>query len=286
MAKKDKDAAIDVMTIERGLIEVCVLGTSGIILNRMSEKARRQLLMPPGRKSSAERASSLKHNPMEEYRSAPYVSRDGTAPTYLQGLAVWFKKAMSSCALDIPGTAKAQMDRLLWAEGERIALYGVPQMFMSVVRSADMNRTPDIRTRPILPKWACRVSISYTKPILREQVVANLFAAAGFMRGVGDWRAEKGSAQYGCFKMVNADDPEFLSIIESGGRQAQLQAMQAPAYYDEETEELYEWFLREVVKKGYKLTDLDTSLAELEATGRVHSPKNGHDPEPLPAVLD
>jgi hypothetical protein len=27
---------------------------------------------------------------------------------------------------------------------------------MTPVRSADMNRTPDVRTRAILPEWACK----------------------------------------------------------------------------------------------------------------------------------
>jgi len=250
--KKEKSTSVDVLQIERGAFSVCVLGTSGIITNRMSEKARRQLLLPPGRKSEAEKRSSLKHDPMAEFRSSPYVNRDDSSPTYIQALSVWFKKAMASVALDMPGVTKTQMERLLWAEGERIPLYGVPQMLMSVVRSADMNKTPDIRSRAILPRWACKVTISYVSPILREQVVANLFAAAGFMRGVGDWRAEKGSAQYGCFEMVNEDDPRFLEIVKNGGRKAQLAAMQSPEYYDEETKELYEWFLTESSRKGFK----------------------------------
>ena len=84
---------------------------------------------------------------------------------------------------------------------------------MSITRSADKNRTPDVRTRAILPEWACKLRIAYTKPILREQAIFNLLAAAGLQSGVGDWRQEKGSGSYGAFKLVNADDPDFLRNI-------------------------------------------------------------------------
>jgi hypothetical protein len=279
MAKKDKDASVDIMMIERGVLDICVLGTTPIILNRISNKAAGQLLMPPGRKSTAEKAASLKHVPMDEFRSSPYMSRDRSSPTLLQALSVWFKKATASVALDMPGVAKTQLERLLFAEGERIPLYGVPQMLMSIVRSADIARTPDVRSRAIIPKWACRVQIKYTRPILREQVVANLFASAGFMRGVGDWRAEKGSGQYGSFEMVNEDDPRYTAILAGGGRQAQIDAMNAPEYYDEETEELHTWFLKKSKEKGFEVgSDFNDTLLALEA---AHA-KNGHDPRVVP----
>lgn len=266
--KNEKSTEIDVLVIEQGRFEVCVLGTEPLIFNRMSEKAKRQLLLPSPPKNRTEKQSTLKHDPMAEFRASPYVTRDESAPTYLQALPVWFKKAMASVALDLPGVAKAQMERLLWAEGERVALYGVPELFMSVVRSADMNKTPDIRTRAIVPKWACRVGITYTKPILNEQVIANLFAAAGFMRGVADWRAEKGSARYGCFEMVNENDPRFLSIIKNGGRAAQLAAVNNPAFYDEETEELYGWFEGEVKRRGFGAKS-NGAETEVEAEAEV-----------------
>lgn len=46
------------------------------------------------------------------------------------------------------------------------------------------------------------------------------------MSGVGDWRQEKGSGNYGCYKLTTADDPEFLEVIANGGRQAQKDALE------------------------------------------------------------
>jgi len=69
-----QEQAIEVVKIDYRTIDVCILGKSPIILNRMSEKAKRELLMPKGRKSAADKASTLKHNPLEEYRNSPYTN--------------------------------------------------------------------------------------------------------------------------------------------------------------------------------------------------------------------
>jgi hypothetical protein len=123
---------------------------------------------------------------------------------------------------------------------------------MAMVRSSDMNRTPDVRTRCIVPEWACRITVAFPVPILKEQTVSNLFAAAGMIQGVGDWRPEKGSATFGQFELVSEDDPDFQRIVKSGGREAQIKAMEIAEPYDIETEELLAWFVKEVDRRGFK----------------------------------
>lgn len=237
---------VDIMQVESGRLEVCILGTSPIILNRMSEKAKRELLMPKGRKNAVEKATTLKHDPMQEFQASayrlPHLTDLKTPPTLLAVLATSFKGAMASAALDLPGTKKAQIGRLTYVNGDYVPLFGVPQLSMSIVRSADMNKTPDVRTRAIVPQWACSLSVTYVKPLMRPQAVTNLLAAAGMYIGVGDWRPEKGKGNYGQFKLVDPDDEQYLKIIEEGGRDAQLQGIESPACYDDETASLLAWF--------------------------------------------
>lgn len=249
---KEKDLAIDIPEIRKGRITFCVLGESPLICNRMSEKVMRELLMPKGKKTAVEKASSLKHEPIEEFRASPYTARDGEGETHLKALAVWFKGAAKSAALDIPGANKSQIGRLVHVEGERIDLYGIPQILCAVTRSADMNKTPDVRSRAILPEWACRITVNFSVPNLREQSVVNLIAAAGVTQGVGDWRTGKGAGTYGQFRLVSEDDPDFKRIIKAGGRKAQLAAMASPASYDQETDDLLAWFGVESKRRGFK----------------------------------
>lgn len=250
MAAK-KDTEIQILEINTGRLDFCVLGKTPLILNRMSEKAQRELLLPRGRKNAAEKAASLKHNPLEEYRASVYRDPDESAPTYLLMMATAFKGALRSAAMDLPGSSKSQIGRLTFVEGQWVPIFGVPQIFMSVTRSADMNRTPDIRTRAILPEWACRVSITFVKPILRDQAVANLFAAAGITMGVGDFRPEKGKGNYGQFELVSEDNEQFQRIMKLG-RADQVAAMEEPEPHDAETEDLLSWFDVEVRRRGFK----------------------------------
>lgn len=250
MAKKAETAELQIVEVQHGRIEFCILGKTPIILNRMSEKAMHELLLPKGKKTAADKATNLKHDPYAEFVASPYTDPNEDSPTYITHLATAFKKGMSAAALDVPGSSKSQIGRSLWVDGERIPIYGIPQMLMSVTRSADMNRTPDIRTRAIIARWACRITVTYVKPILNETSVTNLLVAAGMMQGIGDWRNGKGSGTYGSYEVVSQDNPDFKHLLKTGGRKAQKAAMEHPEFYDRETEELFAWFKDEIGKRG------------------------------------
>ncbi len=253
MKKKDEGTEISVMEITKGLIEFNILGTSPLIYNAMSNKVKEGLLIPPAKKNPAERMGSLKHNPMAEFRSSVYSLKDDESPVFLAMPATAFKGCLCSAALDMPGASKSQIGRLTYVEGDQVGLYGIPQFKMDVVRMADISRTPDVRTRAIVPTWACQVIISFVKPILREQAVINLLSAGGITQGVGDFRPQKGKGSYGQFKIVARDDPEYLKVIKAGGRKAQLKAMDDPKFYDVESEELYRFYETETRRRGFKV---------------------------------
>lgn len=270
-----KATEISILEVVKGQIEFCILGTTPLIMNRMSQKVWFELLAPKGKKTTAEKASNLKHDPIKEFRDAPYVTTDPAAPTMLALLPTMFKRAMGTAALDMPGPKKAQIGRLVYVEGELLPVYGIPKVFMAITRSADINRTPDVRTRAILPEWACRLSITFTKPMLRDQAIANLLAAAGFQSGIGDWRQEKGSGSYGAFKLVSADDPDFTRITKTMGRSAQKKAMDAAEPYNDETSEMLAWFQVEVGKRGFTPTAGNPSEVPGGTRPRRSSRSNG-----------
>jgi hypothetical protein len=247
--KQDTSQEIQILEIQQQHVQVAIVGTTPLILNRKSEKARRELLFPKGRKTAAEKAQSLKHEPLVEYRASPYTLPDG--PTLLGALATWFKGAMLTAALDLPGVKKAQIGRLVRVEGERLPLYGTPQLHMSSVNTAGFPPTPDIRTRAILPQWATFLTITYPSPQLRQESILHLLGAAGVFAGVGDYRAEKAKGNYGSFRLASANDPELRAILKQG-RDAQVEALNTPACYDDESESLFKWFGTEFVLRGYE----------------------------------
>lgn len=257
MAKiKKTEAEIVQSSVELRMyeLEACILGVTPFVCNSMPSKARQQLLYPTGRKTTAEKATSMKHNPLEEFRASFYRNRSDDAATLIEMVAVSFKRAIESTALDVPGATKAQIVRNIVAPQQKTSLYGVPQMFMAVVRSADMNKTPDIRTRAILPEWACRIVLRYPHPMFKEKVVADYLALAGQLRGVGDFRPQQGPGSCGLFEIVAPNDPRFLAVIEGGGRASQLAAVESPEMYDDDTRDLYDWFVEERQKRGAEPT--------------------------------
>lgn len=253
MAKKTESSEINILELETRRVQLCLLGTTPLIFNRLSEKAKRELLMPKGRKTAADKAQQLKHVPMAEYRDSVYRNRGSDCKTRLAFPAPGFKGACASAALDIPGAKKTEMGRLTWVEGYQIDIYGIPKIFMCGVRSADMNKTPDIRTRAIVPEWACTVTIGFVRPNLNETSVARLMAAAGIIVGVGDFRQEKGKGDFGRFALVDKNHPgwsRYQQIVKTGGRVAQDRALEDPEPFDLETEELLAWFDAEVDRRG------------------------------------
>lgn len=269
MAMKPKvDAEIAILPISEGEVTFAVVGNTAFIFNRMAEKAKRELLLGGGRKTAADRAANLKHNPVEEYRSSVYRNKGDEPASRLAIPAPAFKGAMSTAALDLPGTKKSEIGRLVWVVGTHVDFYGVPELLMSVVRSADMNKTPDIRTRAIVPAWACMVTVRFVQPKLTATAIANLMAAAGVISGVGDFRQEKGKGNFGQFRLVNPDDAEFRRIVETGGREAQDDALLNYRCHDEETEELLDWYSAEVIRLGRAPKVRDDVQAEAE-TGSV-----------------
>jgi len=250
-AKKKNDGAgeISIPFVAEKELVVCLLGTN-LLMNRQSEKIKRELLYPARKKNAAERATTLKHDPLQEYRASVYRDRAEDPPTRLIMPAGAFKKAIASAALDIPGASKAQVGRLVRPVVKDVSVYGIPQLSMMGVRQAGINKTPDIRTRAILPVWACELTLSYPTPLITERVVVSLLTAAGIYIGVGDGRPEKGSSlSCGCFKVVAHTDPQYLAVLASGGVGPQEQALEEPEFYDSETEELYRWFYEELERR-------------------------------------
>jgi hypothetical protein len=256
MKQKQKDDVIYVTQIERSAVRVVLVGTTPMVCNRQSEKTKHDLLFPKGKKSSAEKAGSLKHDPLAEFRSSPHTFADNEALTLISIPAAAPKRALASAALDMPGARKAQIGRLAWIPGEYLPVFGVPKIFLAGVRNSDMNHTPDIRSRAIIPAWALRLTVEFASPILNPTTILNLMSAAGIYIGLGDGRNEKGALSYGQFEVLSeadaAKDSRCVEIFKQG-RSVQVAAMANPVAYNAETEELLSWFEVTLKQRGKSL---------------------------------
>lgn len=252
MAKQSQSVEVEVIEIVRGELEFCIKGTAPLIFNRYTDKAKRELLMPK-KKTRSERETTLKHQPIHEFLQSAYTL-PAPSETLLALPSTAFKGAMMTAALDMPGLTKTSVGRLIYVLGDYVPVYGIPQIHMSMVRSAGMNSTPDVRTRAIVKEWVAKVRVAFVKPQHKEKGVINLMAAAGITSGVGDFRPEKGKGSYGQFELVSNTDKDFKRISKIG-RAQQVKAMSQADPYDDDTRDLLNWFHMEAKERGWEFAD-------------------------------
>jgi uncharacterized protein YnzC (UPF0291/DUF896 family) len=245
-----------------------LLGTSPLIMNRYASKAKQALLFPEEKKNKAAKREHLKHDPLAEFRDCMYRNRSDSEPTLLHFPQGAFSKAMAFAALDVPGASKAEILRLVSIASLQVNIYGTPMLGMDMVRSSNTARTPDVRTRAYLPEWCCEVTISYPKSLIGPLQVLNLLTAAGYIVGLGDYRPQKGGA-YGRFTVVDPNGKDEMGkykLVQKQARTTQQAAFNVPDFFDDDSRELYEWFISELERREKTtpsgVTDLATARAK------------------------
>lgn len=249
MAKVDNEQEIIVPALRRGIVKLRIIGQTPLFQNRMAAKAKQQLLVGGGKKTAADKVK-VKHDPLAEYRDSMERVADG--PTALGMRVVAMKAAMCTAALETGGITKTSAQRLLFMPGELTPLYGVPQLRMDIVRSANINRTPDVRTRAYLPKWGAEIEVHHVLPQLSISSVVTLACNAGVLVGLGDFRQEKGKGSFGSFRVIGPDekDSEWDELVAFHGRAAQLAAIADPEFADDDTAELMSHFFVEKTRRA------------------------------------
>jgi hypothetical protein len=249
MATTKKDTGpIEINKITMARITATLMGTTPLIMHRFSAKAWQELLAPSEKKNAAARAESLKHDPLTEFRECVYRNRTPNAETLLHFPSGAFGKAIAAAALDLPGASRAQMLRLVSVASTQVDIWGIPLLGMDMVRSSDIARTPDVRSRPYLPEWTCDITIEYVASLIGQQQILNLLNAAGIIVGIGDHRPQKGGA-FGKFVVMPPNEPSVAAIRSKQGYAAQKAALHHPAFYNEDSRELYEWFTTELKRR-------------------------------------
>lgn len=286
---KKSEASAEITPIKTRRISVCLVGTSPLIMHRFAFKAWQELLLPSPKKNNAERASTLKHDPLAEYQACLYKNRNPKSPTMFHIPFGMVHQSMTAAAIDIPGATRAAMERLTSIVSPDLYIYGEPRIYTCMVRNSDMARTPDVRTRPIFPRWAIpSVEIEYKVDPLSDGQIINLLGAAGVIVGLGDWRPQKGGP-FGKFRLAAPDDAELKEILKTESRSAQEKAFSRPVEYDDDTSDILAWFAEETARREIDVPssgdDRDVSDGKVAAMSRPNGKKrtaasdNRHDGE-------
>ena len=252
VAKKTtvKAMGLSIESLQQTEVSFKIIGTAPLIYNSMSLKAQKTLLMGAAKKTAAEK-KEIKHNPEEEFVDSCYIN--GTNGSYLSFPSTGIKRGMATAALETAGVTKASINRGIYVVGEHINVWGKPYMNMSVVRSSDINRTPDIRTRAKLPNWCTEVTVRYINPTFSQLDITALLVNAGTLCGLGDWRIEKGGPMGG-YRIVQTKDDQksFDRLVKEEGVTCQKLALENPEIeaHDNMSHELYEAITQERLKRA------------------------------------
>lgn len=246
--KKAEAGSLQIDALKQGRVTLRMIGTTPLYYNAMSLKVKHTLQAGGGKKTAAQKRE-LKHNPEEEFRESVY--RQSVGDTLLCFPAPGVKAAMATAALETAGVTKSSVNRLIFLPQQRISVWGRPLLKCDVVRSADINKTPDIRTRAYLPRWCAEVKIAFITPTLSVRSIVSLLANAGVVVGIGDFRQEKGKGSFGTFRVVGDGDTDAeWDDITQEGRAVQEYALFNPECADEDTESLMEMYRAEAERRA------------------------------------
>jgi len=247
VSKSATNNNIQIHELKQGEVKLRMIGQTPLYFNSMGSKAMRDLLAGSRKKTAADK-QNIKHNPEVEYRETMYTKKDGDTALYFPAAGV--KGAMATAALETEGIKKTSVQRLIFLPQSNIQIWGKPYMKMDIVRSADMNRTPDVRTRAYLPEWCSEITIRYVTPTLSKNGIISLLANAGQIVGIGDFRQEKGRGSFGTWTVASAEkmsdwQQETWDRITAQSREVQELAMEHPEYADQETADLMDFMHEE-----------------------------------------
>lgn len=246
--KKAEAGALQIDALKQGRVTLRMIGTTPLYYNAMSLKVKHTLQAGGAKKTAAEKRE-LKHDPEGEFRESVY--RQASGDTLLCFPAPGVKAAMATAALETAGVTKSSVNRLIFLPQQKINVWGKPYLKCDVVRSADMNRTPDVRTRAYLPRWCAQVDIAFVTPTLSVRSIVSLLCNAGVVVGIGDFRQEKGKGSFGTFRVIGDGDTdaEWDDIVQEGWA-VQEYALFNPECADEDTEDLIEMYRAEVTRRA------------------------------------
>jgi len=233
-----------------------------LLMNRATKKMMEELLLPKATTNRAGRATTLKHDPVSEFRDSVYICRDQSAPTLIHFPSGAFKGAISSAALRTPGATKTEIGQLVQIITPTVYIYGIPLLDMRVVKQAGIRQTPDVRTRALFRTAACSIEAAHYAPVSDVDLM-NLVANGGEIIGIGDGRPEKGKLACGKFELVAFDDERFQQLLKHGARAAQIKALENPVAADVDSEELLAWYESEIVKRGREGERRSTTMTEM-----------------------
>lgn len=214
-APKEKPAkVVQLKKLNIQKLEIGIWGTSELIMHAWSRKAKEQMLAKQMKTATVGKEAK---DPQRDFEEATY--RDEHGLVCFPSIAFKAAAVNAAISMDFKKTNLRQAFRI---PPDMLPIYGSePHMREDMVRIA--MGTADIRYRPGFKKWGAIVPIELNANIVSPEQLINLFEAAGFGIGIGEWRMER-DGQFGCFKVCNDAEMNELRKL-AAHREALIEEM-------------------------------------------------------------
>lgn len=200
-ARPQESGGIVVPRMEKEVVDVPIVGTSPLRLNRFSDSAREGMRNKDAQKPKAQKGA---RDPDRECREARYISTEGW-----DGLpAVAFKCAMVGVCRIVGDLPMSEARRLFKVMGQGyhadgtalVQVIGEPVMREDVT----IGQNNCLIYQPMYWPWRAVVRVAFPKNVLSLEKVLHLLESAGEWEGVGCRRPgskASNSGEYGCFEI-------------------------------------------------------------------------------------
>lgn len=190
----DATPSFKLRRLDRVVFEVPIKGTTPLIVNRWSEKAKEQMLQAQQTKA---RTKKTPKDPVENFEASRYRFHDGR-----DGFpAVSFKAAIVHATRLFDGITQVQVKQTVIVLGEKGGDL-VPIEFGTVTMREDTprnaNGVADLRYRAQFWPWSAVLHVRVVRGQFDHESVLALVDAAG-IGGVGEWRPTSPKSATGAF---------------------------------------------------------------------------------------
>ena len=207
------DNVVEMKQMRLQRVEVPILGTSPLIMHRWSHKAKEQMLAKQMKRATTGKEAK---DPQRDFEESIYIDATGLPafPT------IAFKAAAVDAAVAMD-FKKTNLRQAFHIDGEFVPIVGSdPEPREDMVRVG--MGTADIRYRAQFMTWGTVLPVTINLAMLSVEQLVNLFDAAGFGIGIGEWRPQK-DGQYGRFKVAaDADAKQIGEWIKTRGKSAKV----------------------------------------------------------------
>lgn len=178
----ETDKTIQIPEIKLKSMVVSIMGTTPLLTNRFSERARKEIEDKQQHEAKGAREA---RNPEAEFHDAMHQLADGVYGFPSDGI----KKALVAAGFRFADEKGTHLRGILNIPTAHVAIQASePTMRSDPVRLQGMKFS--IAYRPQFFPWAMDVPVVFNASMIGEAQILNLFQIAGFSIGIGSWRPE------------------------------------------------------------------------------------------------